>query len=340
MRQVWIPRPGPPEVLEVREAPDPEPAAGEVRIRAEACGVNLGDVMGRQGVYRGFPELPVVPGYEVGGRVDAVGPGVSRAWLGRDVLALTRLGGYADVVCTPETRVQERPEGMDAREGAAFPVNYLTAHLLVERMGGLRADETVLIHGAGGGVGLAAVQLARRIGARIIGTASGAKHDFLKSCGVDFCIDYTSEDFERRVRQYTAGRGVELVLDPVGGRSFAKSCRCLAATGRMGMYGMSGVAQRKTSSWWGVLKANWATPWLRFTPPALMHRTVGVFGVDMGSLWGEAERVGRWWRILLDYWRQGSVRPVVYATYPLAHADEAHHCLEDRRNVGKVLLAP
>lgn len=340
MRQVWIPRPGAPEVLEVREAPDPQPGPGEVRIHTEACGVNFGDVMGRQGVYKGFPELPVVPGYEVAGRVDAVGPGVPDAWVGRDVLALTRFGGYAERVCTPEVRVLERPEGMDAREGAAFPVNFLTAHLLVERMGGLRDDETVLIHGAGGGVGLAAVQLARRIGARIIGTASAAKHDYLKSAGVDVCIDYTTDDFEQRVREHTVGRGVELVLDPVGGRSFARSCRCLAPTGRLGMYGMSGVAQRKTSSWLGVLKAHWGTPWLRFTPPALMHRTVGVFGVDMGSLWGESERVGRWWRTLLDYWREGSIRPVVWATYPLEQAARAHRCLEDRANVGKVLLIP
>jgi len=340
MRQVWIPRPGPPEVLEVREEPAPEPEAGEVRIRAEACGINFGDVMGRQGVYGGFPELPVVPGYEVAGRVDAVGDGVSESWLGRDVHALMRSGGYAEAVCVPVAWAHPRPKGMDAVTGAALPVNYLAAHLLVERMGSLRPDETVLIHRAAGGVGVAAVQLARRIGARILGTASAAKHDFLKSAGVELCIDPATEDFEERVREHTDGQGVELVLDPVGGHSFTKSCRCLARTGRLGMYGMSEVAERKSRSWLGVLKAAWGTPWLRFTPPGLMRRTVGVFGMDLNGLLDEPERMGRWWETLLDYWREGAVRPVIGGTYPLGEAAEAHRALEERRNIGKVLLLP
>ena len=169
MRQVWIPRPGPPEVLELRECADPDPGPGDVRIRVEAAGVSFGDVAGRLGIYRQMPPPPLVPGFEVAGRIDAVGDEVPPDWIGRDVLGLTQYGGYADTVCTPEFRVQPRPAGMTAQEGAALPVNYLTAYLLVERMGGLRADETVLIHGAGGGVGTACVQVARRIGARVIG---------------------------------------------------------------------------------------------------------------------------------------------------------------------------
>ena len=135
MRQIWIPRPGPPEVLELREAPDPTPAAGQVRIRVEAAGVNFADIMGRMGMYPDLPRMPVVVGYEVAGRIDAVGPGVTEDWIGADVLALTRFGGYSDVICVPEAQVFVRPDGMDAAQGAAFPVNYLTAWQLIQRDG-------------------------------------------------------------------------------------------------------------------------------------------------------------------------------------------------------------
>ena len=126
MRRIWISKTGAPEVLTVKEAPDPQPGANEMRIRVEASGVNFADVMGRLGLYPDLPPIPVVPGYEVGGRVDAVGDGVDASWIGRDVLAMTRFGGYADVVCVPKAQVFPRPEGMSAQEGASIPVNYLT----------------------------------------------------------------------------------------------------------------------------------------------------------------------------------------------------------------------
>src|SRR5271168_5301111 len=156
MRQIWITKSGPPEVLVVKEAPDPQPSASEMRIRVEASGANFADVMGRLGLYPDLPPIPVVPGYEVAGRVDLVGGGVDPGWVGRDVFALTRFGGYADVVCVPQAQVFARPPGMSAREGASIPVNYLTAWQLMVVMGGLKPNETVLIHSAGGAVGIAA----------------------------------------------------------------------------------------------------------------------------------------------------------------------------------------
>ena len=175
MRQIWITKIGPPEVLEVKEAPDPEPKAGEVRIRVEASGVNFADIMGRLGLYPDLPRIPVVPGYEVSGHIDAVGEGVAPNWAGRDVLAATRFGGYADTICVPIKQVFARPPGMSALEAASIPVNYFTAWQLIVVMGGLKANETVLIHSAGGGVGIAATQIAKHIGAQVIGTASAAK---------------------------------------------------------------------------------------------------------------------------------------------------------------------
>jgi NADPH:quinone reductase-like Zn-dependent oxidoreductase len=142
-----------------------------------------------------------VPGYEVGGRIDAVGADVDSSWIGRDVFAMTRFGGYADVVCVPKAQVFSRPTGMSAQVAAAIPVNYLTAWQLIVAMGGLKPGETVLIHSAGGGVGIAATQIAKHIGAKVIGTASAAKHSELRALGVDHLIDYRTEDFEARARQ-------------------------------------------------------------------------------------------------------------------------------------------
>jgi NADPH:quinone reductase-like Zn-dependent oxidoreductase len=340
MRQIWIPRAGEPEVLELREAPDPIPAAGQVRLRVAAAGVNFADIVARMGLYPGLPPMPVVVGYEAAGTVDAVGDGVESDWLGREVLALTRFGSYSDTVCVPEPQVATRPTGMSAEEGAALPVNYLTAYQLLEVMGGLREGETLLVHSAGGGVGIAAIQLARRIGAKIIGTASSGKHEFLGSIGVDHCIDYRSEDFEARVREITRGRGVELAIDAVGGSSFKKSYRALAPTGRLGMFGMSAVVTGKKRSVPGLIKVVLATPWLQFTPPALMGDNKGVFGVNLGQLWEEMDRVAAWLEKLLSYYREGGIRPVVAESFPFERAAEAHHYIQDRKNLGKVLLVP
>lgn len=340
MRQIWIPKPGPPEVLELREARDPLPAPGELRIRVEATGVNFADVMGRMGMYPDLPKLPCVPGYEVAGRIDAVGDGVGSDWVGRDVLALTRFGGYADVVCAPEARVFTRPEGMTASEGAALPVNYLTAWQLLHVMGSLHEGDTVLVHSAGGGVGIAAIQLAKRAGARVFGTASAGKHERLKALGCDACIDYTRDDFERAVRELTHGRGVELVLDAVGGRSFEKSYRCLAPTGRLGMFGLSAAATGKSRSLLRALGPALRTLRLRFAPRALMDENKGVFGVNVGHLWEEGDRVSRWMERVLALYVEGALRPVVDAHVSFERAPEAHHRLQDRRNFGKVLLVP
>jgi NADPH:quinone reductase-like Zn-dependent oxidoreductase len=340
MRQVWIPRAGAPEVLEVRETRDPLPTAGELRIRVAAAGVNFADIMGRLGIYPDLPKLPVVPGYEVAGVVDAVGDGVGSDWIGRDVLAMTRFGGYSDVLCAPESQVFARPDGMTAEAGAAFPVNYLTAYQLLHVMGSLRSGETVLVHSAGGGVGIAATQLARAVGARVIGTASVGKHASLKELGVDACIDYRSEDFEERVRELTHGRGVELAIDAVGGDSFRKSYRSLSPTGRLGMFGMSAAATGKRRSVLGLLGAALRTPWFSFTPLRLMDANKGVFGVNVGHLWNETDRVAGWMEALLEQYSGGALRPVVDCSFPFAEAAAAHHYIQDRKNFGKVLLTP
>lgn len=268
----------------VKEAPDPEPRAGEVRTRVEVSGVNFAAIMGRMGLYPDCPPLPLVVGYEVGGRVDCVGIGVDPNWVGRDVFAVTRFGGYSDVVCVPEDQVFARTAGMSALEGAALPVNYLTAWQLVVVMGGLKAGETMLVHSAGGGVGIAATQIAKHIGAKVVGTASTSKHERLKVFGADHLIDYRREDFVARTREITRGRGVELVLDAVGGASFKKSYGLLAPTGRLGIFGISMAANAKERDLLNIFKTLTSTPWFLFTPVALLNANKGVFGVNLDRM--------------------------------------------------------
>ena len=340
MRQIWITKAGPPEVLEVKEAPDPQPGAGEVRIRVEASGVNFADIMGRLGIYPDLPPIPVVPGYEVSGRVDAMGAGVEASWNGRDVLALTRFGGYADSICVPINQVFVRPTGMSAQEAAAIPVNNFTAWQLIVVTGALKRDETVLIHSAGGGVGIAATQIAKHIGARVIGTASAGKHAELRALGVDHLIDYRTEDFESRARQITNGRGVELILDAVGGESWKKGYRLLAPTGRLGVFGLSAAATGKSRSMLSMLATVARMPWFQFNPLALMNANKGVFGVNLGHMWGEVDRIRGWADQLFALWAQGVVKPKIAKTFRFDEAAKAHHFIQDRGNIGKVLLLP
>jgi NADPH:quinone reductase-like Zn-dependent oxidoreductase len=339
MRQIWITKAGPPEVLAVREAPDPEPKAGEVRIRVEASGINFADILGRLGLYPDLPSIPVVPGYEVAGRVDAAGTDVG-SWVGRDVFALTRFGGYADTICVPLQQVFERPAGMSAPEAASIPVNYFTAWQLLVVMGALKRNETVLVHSVGGGVGVAATQIAKHFGARVIGTASAAKHTEMRALGVDHLIDYRTEDFETRVREITGGRGVELILDAVGGESLKKGYRVLAPTGRLGMFGISAAASGKERSVLGMLGLLANTPWFQFNPLSLMNANKGVFGVNLGHMWGEIDRMREWGDRLLELWREGVVKPRIAQSFRFDEAAQAHHFIQDRRNIGKVLLVP
>jgi NADPH:quinone reductase-like Zn-dependent oxidoreductase len=340
MRQIWLTKTGRPETLVVKQAPDPAPKAGEVRIRVEPSGVNFADIMGRMGLYPDCPPIPVVVGYEVGGRVDAVGTGADPGWVGRYVFAVTRFGGYSDVVCVPETQVFARPAGMSALEGAALPVNYLTAWQLVVVMGGLKAGETMLVHSAGGGVGIAATQIAKHLGATVIGTASASKHDQLNTFGADHLIDYRSEDFEARTREITKGRGVELVLDAVGGESFKKSYRLLAPTGRLGMFGISCAANAKERDLLNIFRALASTPWLLFTPVELLNANKGVFGVNLGRMWSEIDRMRGWMSELLDLWSKGVIQQKIDRAFSFDEAPLAHHYIQDRKNVGKILLKP
>src|ERR1044071_6451579 len=210
-------------VMKVETRPDPVPAQGEVLIRVKASGLNFADVLFRSGLYPDGPPKPCIMGYEVSGVIESRGEAVDRELLGQAVIAMTRFKGQAELVAVPEMQVFEKPANLSFEEAAAIPVNYLTAWALLVVMGSLQSGEAVLIHNAGGGVGLAALDIAKHIGAKTFGTASPSKHSLLKERGLDHAIDYRNQDWLPALMKLTDGRGVELVIDPLGGKNWEKS---------------------------------------------------------------------------------------------------------------------
>ncbi|MET0824127.1 MAG: zinc-binding dehydrogenase, partial [Solirubrobacterales bacterium] len=241
MRAVVITRHGEPEVLRVEQRPDPPVGPGEVRVAVKAAGINFADPMARSGVYPDAPSPPCVIGYEVAGEVESVGEGVDSHSVGDRVIAGTRFGGYAELVSVPVGQVVPLPKELSFEQGAAFVVNYTTAYAALMIMGGLKADERLLIHAAAGGVGIAATQVAKGIGAEIFGTASASKHEAIKEQGVEHAIDYRNQDFAAEVTRITGGTGLDLIIDAVGPSSFRKDYGILRAGGRLVMYGASEI---------------------------------------------------------------------------------------------------
>src|SRR5258706_1177650 len=338
MRAIVTTRNGDVDVMKVETRPDPTPGKGEVVIRVKAGGLNFADIMARQGLYPDGPKKPCVMGYEVSGMVEAVGEGVDQSWLGNPVIAMTRFGGQAELVSVPLKQIFEKPEQLTFEQGAAIPVNYLTAWALLVTMGGLQKDEAVLIHNAGGGVGLAALDIAKHIGAKTYGTASVGKHEFLKTRGLDHAIDYRGHDWLPELMKLTGNRGVELVIDPLGGSSWKKSYRALRTTGRMGVFGMSTASASGIRGKLRALKAVMQTP--RFNPLGLMSRNKGVFGLNLGHLWGEGDKVASWMSEIMRGIDDAWIRPHVDRAFPFDQIAEAHRYLAGRQNVGKVVLVP
>jgi NADPH:quinone reductase-like Zn-dependent oxidoreductase len=338
MKQIVITRKGGADVLEIREAPDPEPAKGEVLIRVRASGINFADILARQGIYPDAPKIPCVVGYEVAGTVEALGAGTSDFAKGQAVVALTRFGGYSDVVRVPANQAFAKPDSLTFEQAAALPVNYLTAYGLLIAMGSLKQEDSVLIHNAGGGVGLAALDIARHVGATTYGTASATKHGFLKERGLDHPIDYRTADWLPVLLDLTGGKGVELVIDPLGGGNWKKSYKALRPTGRLGVFGFSLAAGLGLRSKVGLLKEVVKIPW--FHPLSMMGSNKGVFGLNLGHLWHENEKLRRWTDAILQGVKDEWVRPYVDKTFSFEHARDAHRYIESRRNIGKVVLVP
>jgi NADPH:quinone reductase-like Zn-dependent oxidoreductase len=338
VRQIVTTATGGIEVLKIQEKPDPQPGAGEIVIRVRAAGLNFADILSRQGLYPDSPPKPCVMGYEVSGVIEAVGEGINSSFVGKSVAALTRFGGQSELVVVKATQVFDKPDGLTFEQTAAIPVNYLTAYALLVVMGSLHEGESLLIHNAGGGVGLAALDIAKKIGAVTYGTASRSKHEFLAERGLDHAIDYRNQDWQPVLLQLTNGRGVDLIIDPIGGAHWKKSFASLRHTGRLGMFGVSTASADGIAGKLKMLKAVIQTPWFHALP--LLNRNRGVFGLNLGHMWHEPEKVALWMRDILRGVEEGWVQPYVDQAFSFADVGKAHQYLEDRKNIGKVVLVP
>src|SRR3954469_4667977 len=339
MRAVWITKAGGPEVLAVRECPVPQPGRGEVRIAVRAAGLNFAEVMARQGLYPDAPKPPCVVGYEVAGVVDALGAAVTGLEVGQRVLALVRFGGHAESVCAPVERVLPMPDDLTFVDGAALPVNYLTAYHMLFRVAQLRPGTRVLVHMAAGGVGIAVLQLCRTVPDVVtFGTASAAKHAVLREEGCTHPIDYRTENYAARVRELTGGEGVDLVLDPLGGRDWKRGLGLLRPVGQLIAYGFANLNTGDRRSVRRLVGQLTGVPLL--TPFGMMDRNRTVSGVNLGHLWDRSDLLREELAALLSLWSTGAIKPRIDGVYPFAEAAAAHRRIGGRANIGKVVLVP
>lgn len=337
MKSLTITRFGGPEVLELRTQDDPAPRPGEVRIRAERAGLNFADISARVGLYPDAPKPPLVVGYEAAGIIDAVGEGASAVRPGDRVVGVPKFGGQSDTIVLPEGQVAKLPEGMSFDDAAALPVNYLTAYHMLFHVHALKPGEKVLIHGAAGGVGIAVIQLCRLVeDVQVFGTASPSKHALLRELGVHHPIDYRSLDYAEEVRKLTDGRGVDVVLDPLGGGDWSKGYDLLAPAGHLIAFGFSNMVSGEKRSLFRVgsqiLKIR------PFTPVGLMQHNRTVSGVNMGHLWTEAKLLRGHLMKLLELYTAKKIAPHVDRIFPLSNGAEAYSYMQARKNVGKVLF--
>jgi NADPH:quinone reductase-like Zn-dependent oxidoreductase len=337
VKSLFNTRYGGPEVLEVRSLPDPSPEPTQVRIRVARAGLNFADVSARVGLYPDAPKPPMVLGYEVSGTVDAVGKDVQEPRVGARVLALTHFGGQSDCVCVPASFALPLPDAMTFDQAAALPVNYLTAHHMLFFVGRVRPKDKVLLHMAAGGVGIAAIQLLRQVeGVEIFGTASAGKHGLLREAGVTHPIDYREVDYAEEVMRLTSGRGVQLVLDPLGGPDWKKGYELLAPAGQLIAYGWANMISGESRNLPRVASQYVRMP--RFSPLQLMGDNKTVTGVNVGHLWSALHILLPQANELITLFKAGKISPHVDKVFPLSQAGAAHRYMQERRNVGKVLF--
>ncbi|HVU89979.1 MAG TPA: NADPH:quinone oxidoreductase family protein [Pirellulales bacterium] len=312
-----------PADLALEDVPRPEPRQGEVLIKVHTAALNFPDVLMIQGLYQVKPPLPFTPGFELAGTVEAVGPAVTDFAPGTRVLAQCDLGAFAEFALAPAHSVRPVPAGLNDDEAAAFPLVYQTSYFGLIYRGQLAPGESVLVHSAAGGVGLAAVQIARAFGAgKIIGTVgSDDKRDAVLAAGADVALNYQAENFVDAVKEATGGRGADVIYDPVGGDVSEQSTRCIAFEGRLVIIGF-------TSGKFPTFKGN--------------HILVKNYSV-VGLHWGfyrqmNPAKIEQGWRDLMNLFETGKLKPVIAARYPVAQVAQAMNHLTSRRAIGKIVL--
>jgi NADPH:quinone reductase-like Zn-dependent oxidoreductase len=328
----------PQEAFEVRDLPTPQPTAGQVRIAVEAFGLNYADISARQGTYADAPPIPCVIGYEVVGRIDALGSGATPVAVGQRVAALTRFGGYATAAVTDARAAVPIPDDLDAGIAVAIPTQGGTAYYCAEEMVRMHPGDHVLVQAAAGGVGTFLVQLAKRRGCVVYGTAgSDAKLEYLRTLGVDHPINYRREDFAEAVRRIRGSAGLDVIFDSLGGSAIRKGLQLLAAGGRIVCFG---AAERESGSWQILRDLRFAASFGFVHPIPLLMRSKSLLGVNMLHVADERpETLGRVLHGVADLTLKGELRPTVGGRFTADQIAAAHEFLGGRGSTGKVVVS-
>jgi len=324
MRAIVVDRWMEPSELSVREVPDPALGPGMLRVTVRAAGCNFFDILMVKGQYQMRPPFPFVPGAELAGEVLEVGPGVEGFAPGDRVLSMAGLGGFADQAVVPAASAYHLPEGMSFEAGAAFPIVYPTSYAALVFRAPVHPGDWLLVHAAAGGVGIAAVQIGKTLGARVIGTAGGAdKLDVVRRVGADVAIDYRSDDWVERVKEATGGHGADIIYDSVGGDVTDASLKCIAWNGRLLVIGF----------------ASGRIPEVKLN--RVLLKNISLVGLHWGAhAMHEPARVTETFRALFDLYARGVVEPVIYDRFPLEQLPQALAALGARQTYGKVVVTP
>lgn len=323
--------------LQVKKLSKPQLKAGEVLVRVKACGLNFAELMGRQGLYDPLPSPPVTMGMEGSGVVEAVGEDVKDKKVGDRVIVLERSGMWQEVVVVPAERAVLMPDQMSFEEGAALPINYLTAYLMLFEQANIRPGKSVLIHMAAGGVGIAATQLCQAVqDVTVFGTASASKHEIIVQGGVTHPIDYRTKDYVEEIRKISP-KGVDVVLDPLGGSDTQKGFNLLKPMGSIIVFGAANCVTGQKRNLLALAKL-WYHQ-LSLSTLKLMQTNKAVCGFHLGYITDE-ELISRTMTTLLELYNQGKIKPRIDSCFHFEEVADAMRRMHERQNIGKIILLP
>ncbi|XP_036195583.1 synaptic vesicle membrane protein VAT-1 homolog [Myotis myotis] len=324
--------------LQSKPAAPPAPGPGQVTVRVRACGLNFAEIMARQGLYDRSPPLPFTPGMEGAGVVVAVGEGVNDRKVGDRVMVLVRSGMWQEEVTALSAQTFLMPESMTFEEAAALLVNYITAYMILFDFGNLRPGQSVLVHMAAGGVGIAALQLCRTVeNVTVFGTASASKHEMLKENGITYPIDYHTTDYVEEVKKISP-KGVNIVMDPLGGPDTAKGYNLLKPMGKLITYGMANLVSGPKRNLMTIARIWWNQ--FSVTALQLLPANRAVCGYHLGYLDSEMELVSGVVTRLVALYNQGHIKPHIDSVWPFEKVADAMRQMQEKKNVGKIILVP
>ncbi|MFC1550786.1 zinc-binding alcohol dehydrogenase family protein [Candidatus Neomarinimicrobiota bacterium] len=336
MKAYLLRKRGNPNVLQMEDVPIPIPGNGEVRIKVRYIGLNYAEIQSRKGLYNWAPKLPYIPGMEAFGVIDEIGVGVNKNRIGENVIVGSKYGAYAEYLIAKDDLTLSSISEYTDEQNVAFPVNYLTAWIALMKLARLSSNDTVLIQAAAGGVGTAAVQIAKNYGCKVYGTVGQTKKiETLKNLNIDHIINYSDSDFEKEIMDITKGEGVDVIIEVVGGDVFKKSLRLLKPFGRIIVIGFASLNLKKWNpiSWLNTIKD---IPQAKIK--SLAVSSTGVLASHIGYLLKNPSVMQEIWKELVEYVETNNIKPVVGHHYSFSDLAHAHELMESRKSIGKIVI--